>query len=296
MHSYGLGIKDTTMKVKLTSIYENNGVPERDLKGSSGNAFLLEYGSERILFDVGFKGKILLHNMDVLHISADAITKIIFSHGHLDHTWGLPKLLDRRTNIQPIQIYGGNNLLDVKKAKILGIRAANIGYPTLSLDQEKKIEYHLSFDPINISDFLKTTGRISERPEKDGVIKKIVHKHNNEWETDPLEDDLSLILQTTSGVVIIGGCMHSGLLNTCAHVKKLFPDQPITSVIGGTHMIGFSKEDVAHVADEIRDKYKIDKLHLNHCTGKKAIEQLTTILGSDIVLPFHVGSTLEFEC
>ena len=284
------------MHVKITSVYENEGNLQKNLKGSDGNAFLLEFENEKLLFDVGIKGKILLHNMGILEISPDSITKIVFSHGHLDHTWALPKLLENVSDSHRIHVYGAENLREVKKLKLLGLRTINVGFPKLKARLEEKIEYHLSFDPIIINPFIKTTGRISSRPEKYGIVGKIVHFSEEQWKSDEIEDDLSLIVQSKNGLVIIGGCMHSGLLNTCSHVSKMFPGSKISTVIGGTHMVGFSQEEIDYVSEQLREKYQIEKLYLNHCTGKKAIDRLRTNLGSDIVSSFHVGSTLEFEC
>jgi 7,8-dihydropterin-6-yl-methyl-4-(beta-D-ribofuranosyl)aminobenzene 5'-phosphate synthase len=284
------------MKVKIISIYENTAQPELNLKGSAGNGFYIEFEEEKILFDTGFKGKILMHNLNQLKISPDSISKIIFSHGHFDHTWGLVKLLENRNNPEKIKIYGHFDLTEKKRVKVLGIKAANIGFPKLNKEQKGKIEYHLTDKPVEINKYLSTTGIIAERPEKDGTIDKIVHKFEGKWIKDPIMDDLSLILKTKKGLVIIGGCMHSGLLNTCAHVSKMFPQESIYACMGGTHMMNFNPTEIENIIDKLKNQYNISKLWLNHCTGKKPIAQISAAFGSEIASPFPVGSELIFEC
>ena len=65
------------MDVKITNVYSNVGQPEKNLKGAYGNGFYLEFGSEKILFDVGWKGKVLQHNLNELNINVDEIGNII---------------------------------------------------------------------------------------------------------------------------------------------------------------------------------------------------------------------------
>ena len=118
------------MHVKITSVYENEGNPQMNLKGSGGNAFLLEFENEKLLFDVGIKGKILLHNLHILKISPDSITKIVFSHGHLDHTWGLPKFLENVSGSHKVDLLSADN--SVSERKFIQSFSKN-GLNTLSL-------------------------------------------------------------------------------------------------------------------------------------------------------------------
>jgi 7,8-dihydropterin-6-yl-methyl-4-(beta-D-ribofuranosyl)aminobenzene 5'-phosphate synthase len=284
------------MDVKITNVYSNVGQPEKNLKGHAGNGFYLEFGSEKILFDVGWKGKVLLHNLSELKINVDEIGKIIFSHGHMDHTKGLPTFLKSRDSSKKITIIGHPDIMEKKRAKVLGLHLLNIGFPHLSNKKKSKINFQFSKELVKINEFLTFTGEISERPDKDGTHKIMVHFKNRVWESDPLLDDASLVLETKDGLVIIGGCMHSGILNTCKFVNKMFNGRKIRTIIGGTHMIAFDAKEVEHVAKELEEKYGLPKLHLNHCTGEKAIRQLRDIFGSEIVIPCPVGTTLTYDC
>lgn len=55
------------------------------------------------------------------------------------------------------------------------------------------------------------------------------------WQPDPYQGDISLVLQTSQGLVVVCGCCHAGLLNTLAHIRSLYP-QPLRAIIGGTHL------------------------------------------------------------
>ncbi|MHA1718986.1 MAG: MBL fold metallo-hydrolase [Promethearchaeota archaeon] len=284
------------MDVKITNIYSNIGQPEKNLKGAYGNGFFLEFGNEKMLFDLGWKGKVLLHNLNELNININEIEKIIFSHGHMDHTKALPAFLKSRDPSKKITIIGHPAILERKKIQLLGMRLLSLAFPDLTDDMKSKVEFQLSKDPIKINQFLTFTGEIKDRPEKDGTEKKLLHFKDGSWEKDPLLDDASLVLETKDGLVIIGGCMHSGLLNTCNFVNRMFNGKKIAAIIGGTHMMGFDKKEVDHVADELEQKYGTPKLYLNHCTGEKTIEQLKERFGPEIVVPCPVGTVLTYDC
>lgn len=85
--------------MKLTTVYDNEVYPEAPATGLMsewGFSGLIEGSGERILFDTGGDGSILLCNMERLGIDPKDITKIVLSHEHWDHTGGLSDLL--RTN------------------------------------------------------------------------------------------------------------------------------------------------------------------------------------------------------
>jgi 7,8-dihydropterin-6-yl-methyl-4-(beta-D-ribofuranosyl)aminobenzene 5'-phosphate synthase len=126
------------MSATITNIYANEVNKGDRLIGDHGQAFHIKIDKQNILFDTGAKSDILLHNMNVLGLSPHEIDKIIFSHGHYDHTGGLPGLLDYISPKSPIQVFGHPSMTETKFFK-LGLIKRNIGFPSLSEDQKAKI-------------------------------------------------------------------------------------------------------------------------------------------------------------
>lgn len=58
-----------------------------------GFSCLIQTSIENILFDTGWNGDILLHNMRMAHINPKDINKIVISHDHWDHIGGINYLL-----------------------------------------------------------------------------------------------------------------------------------------------------------------------------------------------------------
>ncbi|MFX1283410.1 MAG: MBL fold metallo-hydrolase [Promethearchaeota archaeon] len=290
------------MKVKITNVFTNEFPDNKNLKGGHGQAFYISTGDENILFDTGANSEILLHNMNELGVSPDNITKIIFSHGHYDHTHGLPGLLDSINPVSPIPVYGHPSITESKVFK-MNLIERNIGFPKLSEEQQKKIDFHLISDPIELAEGLTSTGEITHRPHRDGREPNAYHKVGETLEVDPVVDDQSVVLDTKEGLVLITGCCHAGLLNTLEHVTKL-KNKPFKAIIGGTHMVRFSKNEVEQVANVLEEKYGVPDLYLNHCTDNFPLPSVkktpvTKILkqrfGTAKIRTCAVGTELNFE-
>ncbi|MGY5875766.1 MAG: MBL fold metallo-hydrolase [Candidatus Thorarchaeota archaeon] len=277
------------MNVRLVALYENNRSLDSELKPGRGMSWYLRLDVQRILFDTGARGKTLMYNLEKLLLSPDDIDMLVFSHGHNDHTGGLPEFLKWRYRKDPIPIFGHPSLLEPKRAA----RVMKIGFPTLDSKLLAKVDFKLSKDPTELLPFIHTTGEIAHRPDKDGTGRIMQHQSEGKWEKDPLIDDLSLVLETSEGLVLICGCCHAGLLNTIRHVKETFGKE-VVHVLGGTHMRYFQREDIEHVASVLENVHGLPKLSLGHCTGRTQIGWLQEKFGPEVVSPIHVGSEFTF--
>uniref|UniRef100_A0A7V6DQF1 MBL fold metallo-hydrolase n=1 Tax=Desulfobacca acetoxidans TaxID=60893 RepID=A0A7V6DQF1_9BACT len=79
--------------MKLTIVYDNETC-KPELQADWGFACLVERDQgNRLLFDTGAKGPVLLDNMARLSIDPRTIPRFFISHAHWDHIGGLPALL-----------------------------------------------------------------------------------------------------------------------------------------------------------------------------------------------------------
>ncbi len=80
-----------SLSCAVTALVENS-VYQLELLAEHGDAFLVQAGGMRVLFDTG-QGKVLLKNAAALGISLEGLDAVVISHGHCDHTGGLAEVL-----------------------------------------------------------------------------------------------------------------------------------------------------------------------------------------------------------
>ncbi len=85
--------------MRLTILYDNESA-RKDLVPDWGFSALVETdGGDRILFDTGGRGNILMGNMTRLGVEPDSIAHVFISHAHFDHTGGLSAFLERNSDV-----------------------------------------------------------------------------------------------------------------------------------------------------------------------------------------------------
>lgn len=78
--------------MKITIIYDNE-TWQAGLEAAWGFSCLVEADGQRLLFDTGGKGGILLQNLETLNLDPRSFSEIFISHDHWDHIGGLADLL-----------------------------------------------------------------------------------------------------------------------------------------------------------------------------------------------------------
>ena len=274
---------------RITCVVENTVKQGSAFWGEHGLAFLLEVDQSQALFDTGQSGKVLLHNLTLLEESLDNVDALILSHAHNDHTGGLTTVLSQKPDLSLFaspDLFRPRFTLKEESYKSIGLSLTReeVGYMA---------DFRPSTAPIEVLPGLWITGEIKDRPEPEGRSLYHFVAAGNNWQPDPYQDDMSLVLETQEGLVVICGCCHAGLLNTLAHVQRTF-QKPIMAILGGTHLVSANEAQLQRVIEVLRDRYGSPRLYLNHCTGLPAYVVLTNVFG-DRVSPCPVGTVLTFD-
>jgi 7,8-dihydropterin-6-yl-methyl-4-(beta-D-ribofuranosyl)aminobenzene 5'-phosphate synthase len=275
--------------MKLTCLVDNAVQPSSGFWGEHGLAYLVETNGQRILFDTGQSGTVLVHNLKLLDIDPATIDAVAISHAHYDHTGGLPALLPHLRS--GIPLFANADIFRERFSRRDG-PPKRIGLPLGREELTVHFGLRLNDAPQEIVPGVWTTGTISERPDCLGSGKGLLMAEGDELIADAYLDDMALILQTGDRLALLCGCCHAGLLNTLAHVARLYP-QPIALIAGGLHLAGVAERDLQHACTSLASMRALTRVCPGHCTGEAAFLALAQSLGSAVVRSSSAGTVIE---
>jgi 7,8-dihydropterin-6-yl-methyl-4-(beta-D-ribofuranosyl)aminobenzene 5'-phosphate synthase len=259
--------------------------------GEHGLAFLIETAGRRVLFDTGQSETILLHNLELLAVDPATIDALAISHAHYDHTGGLLALLDLMSPGTPL--YANPDLFRERFSKREGT-PESVGLSKSRAELAERLNLALSPAPQEIVPGVWTTGEITERPEPEGSSDYHLMRQDKNLVADTYQDDMALVLEVDGLMALICGCCHAGLLNTLAHVERVF-QQPISVIAGGLHLTSADGDELHHIADVLSAMPVLQRIYPSHCTGEAAYVALTQTLGPSVVRPCPAGSQFELD-
>lgn len=99
--------------LRITFLYDNT-TNQPELIADWGFSALVETSQHTILFDAGANGKILMGNIEKLHINPLKIDTIFISHHHFDHVGGLSSFLNSNNDVK---LFSPNSFRGVKNVR-----------------------------------------------------------------------------------------------------------------------------------------------------------------------------------
>jgi 7,8-dihydropterin-6-yl-methyl-4-(beta-D-ribofuranosyl)aminobenzene 5'-phosphate synthase len=250
--------------------------------GEWGFAALVEVDTFKLLFDTGNKPQTVLENLKELNIDLSGVTHILLSHSHNDHTGGW---ISMRRALQAInmkaltQLHVGQGFFYERVLPSGDIFRGRTSDSSHYIALGGQIHVHKTFTEILPGMFV--TGPVPRvHPEKNygmgGKPGKV--KVGNAIVDDTVPEDMSLIINTAKGLIVVSGCGHAGIINTIEHARKYFKGKEVLAAIGGFHLFDKKQEALNWTATNLK-KAGVKHFIGAHCTGIEAVYQLRQLMG-----------------
>jgi 7,8-dihydropterin-6-yl-methyl-4-(beta-D-ribofuranosyl)aminobenzene 5'-phosphate synthase len=248
--------------------------------GEWGFSALVQADGRQILVDTGAAPETVLKNAEALGVDLSKVSDVILTHNHDDHTSGLLTLrhiLSKRNPEAMSRVYVGTGIFWSRPAKNGEENIMVAARPAYETTGGKFVEV-AGWKQIFPGAWL--TGPIVRKyPEKNWSALGKVMTPAGLFE-DTIPEDLSLVLDTTRGLVVITGCAHAGIVNILTQTVGKFQGQPVYCVVGGLHLFRQTDSQLNWTADKLKS-LKVERVLGAHCTGIEAVYHLRQHMGLD---------------
>jgi len=186
-----------------------------------------------VLFDCGEKAEPLFSNMKAFRVFCEAIDTVVISHDHWDHIGALEEILKRRKGIK---VFGLSSFSDKLKrtVKRSGSEFVEVG----------------------------AVQRICENVFSTGPLKG---KHKGQEISEH-----ALALRAKTGLVLVTGCAHPGVVAFAETAAKAFPSEVFSLLMGGFHLLGYDEESLRCIQEKLCAA-GLKRIAPAHCTGNPAM-------------------------
>jgi 7,8-dihydropterin-6-yl-methyl-4-(beta-D-ribofuranosyl)aminobenzene 5'-phosphate synthase len=258
----------SSVNKRITILVDAFG-PRPDVHQDWGYAALVEYAGARILFDTGNDPAGFEKNVRRLGVDLAQLDGVVISHRHGDHTAGLRYL---RTVNPTVKIYVPNDEAFGGPTPTVFFKQQEPSLPT-------KMRYFNGAVPDVVPHGSAWAGanfiRVADSLEISPGFRLVQNISPTKLFGETPE--LSLVIDTPKGQIVVVGCSHPGIEEIVASVAA--EDQHIHMIVGGFHLVTTARSEIERLAVALRDKWKINRIAPGHCTGEHAFALLQRVFG-----------------
>jgi len=251
--------------MKLTTLIDNRQNVNQ-LKCEHGLSFYLETDGLNIIFDTGQSNK-FISNAQKLDIDLSNVDYVVLSHGHYDHTGGLPDFFELNSKAKAII---SRKAFRQRFSRSTAMIKQN-GIPWREELQKYAHRLVLIDDDFKLSDDIILLSNIHQQKEFEVINERLVVKEGGNLVADKFEDELVLVAQLASKPLVLCGCAHNGIINILQTIKERTGHKAFALVAGGLHLNGYASKEVNQILIGLKP-FETDHWILNHCTGDNAFE------------------------
>lgn len=247
--------------------------------GEWGFAALLEVDGRRLLIDTGARPETVLRNAEELSIDLSTVTDVVLTHNHGDHVAGLVTLRRqvatrntealRRAHVGPamFQVRVDSNGQD--RNGMLRVR------PDYEAAGGSFVEHAA---PTELLPGVWFSGPVPRRHPERNYSANLRLQTTTGLVEDTIPEDASVVIHTPSGLVVLTGCGHAGVVNILEHARSFRDLASVHAVVGGLHLFEATDTQLAWTGTKLRE-FGVAHLVGAHCTGIEAVYRLRETIG-----------------
>jgi 7,8-dihydropterin-6-yl-methyl-4-(beta-D-ribofuranosyl)aminobenzene 5'-phosphate synthase len=270
---------------RVTILYEAFG-DSAELTKDWGFSALVEHNGKRILFDTGNNAAIFEHNVKALGVDLTKLDFVVISHWHADHTTGLRYVLSVNPKVTVYAPADGAN----------GFGGAPIPETFFRADDSlpAKMRYFGGKEPEGLTmGKLYDTGNFVLVNQLTEVSPGIFLVRTVSQKTGTLGlPELTLAIKRSNGLLLVDGCSHAGIEAILEAASVVDPRTEI--VFGGLHQVTTPVMEIDASVENLKTKWKVQRIAPGHCTGEPAFARLWKSYGENYLYA-GLGTTIALK-
>lgn len=277
------------MILKITLLVDNQTLVDQYYLAEPALCVWIESGESRILFDTGYSD-VFLENAQRLNLNISELDALVLSHGHSDHTWGVPALADflRRTRQRKskVKLIAHPDVFCEKTQD-----GETIGVNFEIRDFLDVFECCFTRTPLPLGSGVHYLGEIPRATNFEAKNPIGKTRSKGPWIDDFIQDDSGVAVCVSDGLVIVSGCAHSGIVNMVQHAMEVTGEKKIVDIIGGLHLQNPTSAQLEGTVAYF-ESLNLNQLHACHCTD---LPSKCRLLRSLPLREIGSGSILVYE-
>ena len=265
--------------LKVTVLVTNLAGDGHEGDGEWGFSALVEADGHKILYDSGASPDMALRNAKALKIDLSDVEEVVLSHNHWDHVGGLMTLRRELSKTNPramSRVHVGARIFEPRwdasgedRNGLKPIKAEYLATGGSFVVHDK---------PVELLPGVWLTGPVPRPNEEKNWFPGLSLDSKQGRIEDNVPEDSALLFETDTGMVILTGCAHAGIVNIVEYARSIVGKKPIVAVVGGLHLFSASDQVLAWTGGKLKS-YGVQSLLGAHCTGIEAVFRLREILG-----------------
>lgn len=252
-----------------------------------GYSALVEFNGHRILFDAGNNAAIFQRNIARMKVDLTHLTAIVISHAHGDHTAGLRWVLSLNPGV-PLYVPDDIAFRGQEVPRPFFTTNPDPSLPPMRRYYGGQVPEHVAGWQVYNDTNLTVVKKAMTIMPGVGLVTAMAQK-------PPFLglSEVSLVLDTPNGKVVIAGCSHPSIEKIMAEAASAQPTAPIYMLFGGLHLVTDTHAQIAQTLETLANQYHVQKMAVGHCTSEAAFTLIHSMWGSNDLYA-GLGETIEF--